>query len=256
MIQIGDLTLGKGVPKICVPIIGTTKSQILKEAQFIAQHKVELVEWRLDHYEDVEDHVQVLALLKQLKACLEHTLLLCTFRTKREGGAHEFLNEEDYHRLNERLIKSGDCDLIDLELFMDKHLLKNLIETAHDHGVYVIISNHDFQKTPGYDDLFARLHTMQRLGGDVLKIAVMPKNKKDVLTLLQVTADMEQRAPHQAIVSMAMGTLGMLSRICGETFGSAITFASLNGSSAPGQLPYDEMKTVLDILHKQLSLDA
>lgn len=97
---------------------------------------------------------------------------------------------------------------------------------------------------------------MQRLGGDVLKIAVMPKTKKDVLTLLQVTADMEQRAPHQAIVSMAMGTLGMLSRICGETFGSAITFASLNGSSAPGQLPYDEMKTVLDILHKQLSSDA
>ena len=45
-----------------------------------------------------------------------------------------------------------------------------------------------------------------------------------------------------------MGALGAVSRLCGEAFGSAMTFANPGTASAPGQVPLDVVDTVLDSL--------
>lgn len=48
------------------------------------------------------------------------------------------------------------------------------------------------------------------------------------------------------VITISMGKLGVASRLCGEVFGSAMTFASAGDSSAPGQISFDVMNLVLD----------
>ena len=54
------------------------------------------------------------------------------------------------------------------------------------------------------------------------------------------------------LVSMAMGSIGSISRISRENFGSGITFGTVGAASAPGQIDVEELRTVLGIIHKSL----
>ena len=93
---------------------------------------------------------------------------------------------------------------------------------------------------------------MQELHADILKIAVMPKNRQDVLTLLAATEEMERKDAKSPLVTMSMGGLGVISRCAGESFGSSITFGAAEKASAPGQLEVSELKKILDTIHKAL----
>jgi 3-dehydroquinate dehydratase-1 len=83
-----------------------------------------------------------------------------------------------------------------------------------------------------------------------VKIAVMPRNEEDVLILLEAMLEMRKRHATVPIVTMSMSKTGAISRISGEMFGSAITFASLGRMSAPGQIEVGKMRGVLKILHE------
>lgn len=48
------------------------------------------------------------------------------------------------------------------------------------------------------------------------------------------------------VITISMGKLGVASRLCGEVFGSAMTFASAGDSSAPRQISIDVVNAVLD----------
>ena len=76
---------------------------------------------------------------------------------------------------------------------------------------------------------------MQELDADIPKIAVMPQNKKDVLTLLAATEEMVSEYADRPIITMSMAGTGLISRLCGEVFGSALTFGAVGKASAPGQ---------------------
>jgi len=143
-------------------------------------------------------------------------------------------------------------DLLDIELFMEEVTIKQVIDMAHSHRIAVILSNHDFEKTPSKEEIVFRLQKAQQLGADIPKIAVMPQSVKDVLTLLDATATMKEEAPDQPIVTMSMGGRGAVSRMAGEIFGSAITFAAAKKASAPGQIPIEELKNILTVVHKSL----
>ena len=113
-------------------------------------------------------------------------------------------------------------------------------------------SNHDFGGTPDKADLLYRLRRMQDLGADIPKIAVMPKSEADVIALLDATQEMHTRYADRPIITMSMGR-GVISRLCGEYFGSAMTFGAVGQVSAPGQIPADELRSVLAILHRALA---
>jgi 3-dehydroquinate dehydratase-1 len=51
---------------------------------------------------------------------------------------------------------------------------------------------------------------------------------------------------------MSMSSIGLTSRLVGEQFGSAITFATVGKASAPGQIDYQELNQMLDIIHKNI----
>lgn len=247
-IDIRGLKIGEGIPKICVPIVGKTAGEILEQALALKETKHDLVEWRVDYFENVLFPSAVSDVLYKLRDILDDTPLLFTFRTKAEGGELE-IDKEEYLQLNLDAIDTGLIDLVDVELFTGDDLVGSVIEAAHKNNIKVVVSNHDFERTPAKKELVSRLQRMQNLGADIPKIAVMPVDKADVIALLSATEEMYTNYADRPIVTMSMGKVGVISRVCGEWFGSAITFGSAHAASAPGQVPADELSDILSKIH-------
>ena len=250
-VEVRGIKIGAGVPKICVPIVGKTKEEILAAAKSFEGVAKDVVEWRVDWFEGVFDFAQVEDVLKELRPALGGTPILFTFRTSKEGGEKSIL-PADYAMLNERAAATGLVDLVDVEAFTGDDVVKEIIEAVHSYGVKVVASNHDFDKTPEKDELVRRLIKMQELGADIPKIAVMPQNKKDVLTLLAATEEMVSEHADRPIITMSMAGTGLISRLCGEVFGSALTFGAVGKASAPGQMNAADLNTVLHLIHESL----
>ena len=247
-IKVRDIEIGAGAPKIIVPIVGVTKEDILNEAKTFDSIPVDVVEWRVDWFEHVFEFDKVEDVLKELRTVLGNIPLLLTFRTKKEGG-EKAIDTKDYKELNLRAAKTGYVDFIDVEIFTGDDVVREIIDGAHAAGVRVIASNHDFFKTPAKSDIIYRLRKMQDMGADIPKIAVMPQSTRDVLTLLCATEEMVTDYADRPIITMSMAGTGVISRLCGEVFGSSMTFGAAKKASAPGQMGVNDLNTVLDLLH-------
>ncbi len=250
-VKIRNVEIGAGIPKICVPIVGVTKEDILEQAKALQSLPVDVVEWRIDWFENVFDFEALKDTLTDLRAALGGLPLLMTFRTSKEGG-EKAIDAEAYAELNIRAAQTGLVDLVDVEVFTGDEIVSRIIREAHAAGVKVVASNHDFDKTPDKDDIVSRLRKMQAMDADIPKIAVMPRNKKDVLTLLSATEEMATDYADRPIITMSMAGTGVISRLCGEVFGSALTFGAAGKASAPGQMGVQDLNTVLGLLHKAL----
>ena len=75
-VQVRNITIGEGRPKICVPIVGQTKEDILLEAGTFERIPVDVVEWRVDWFENVFDTDKVLDVAKDLQTVLKDTPIL------------------------------------------------------------------------------------------------------------------------------------------------------------------------------------
>lgn len=250
-VKVRNVEIGTEIPKICVPIVGVTREDILSAAETIKSTKADVVEWRVDWYEDIFDFEKTEETMRALREVLGETPILFTFRTSKEGG-EKAIETETYVKLNQKAAMSGLIDLVDIEAFTGDDAVKTVVETAHANQVKVVASNHDFHATPDKEEIVSRLRKMQELGADIPKIAVMPQNKKDVLTLLAATEEMATEHADRPIITMSMSGTGVISRLCGEVFGSALTFGAVGKASAPGQIGAEELSTVLELLHKSL----
>ena len=249
-ILVRNVRIGEGVPKICVPVLGNTEEEIIEITKQVKDMDIDLMEWRADWYEDVFDYEKVKAVLQQIRDILEDIPILFTFRTKKEGG-NRAVSGEMYIEVNKKVCNMGIVDMIDVEMFSGEEIIQEIISYAHEKNVIVVGSNHDFGGTPSKKQIITRLQLMQHFHADIIKIAVMPKNKEDVIALLLATEEMVSKHAKCPVVSMSMSKLGIISRVSGELFGSAITFASAGIASAPGQIPVESMKMVLDILRSE-----
>ena len=250
-VKVRDIEIGAGAPKIIVPIVGKTKEEIIAEAKTFDSIPVDVVEWRVDWFEGVFDFAQVKDVLTDLREVLGNTPILMTFRTSKEGG-EKAIDDKAYTELNLNAAKSGLVDLIDVEIFTGDAVVREIIDGAHAAGVKVVASNHDFHKTPAKSDIIYRLRKMQDMGADIPKIAVMPQNKRDVLTLLAATEEMVTDYADRPVITMSMAGTGVISRLCGEVFGSSMTFGAAGKASAPGQMGVNDLNTVLGLLHNAL----
>ncbi len=245
-LKLKQIVLGEGRPKICVPLTGRTKEELCTQAEVAAGTNADLVEWRVDYYEAWQDNEQVLAVLADIVRNVAGKPLIFTFRTAGEGGEAS-ISRLEYLSLNLIVAESGLTDLIDVELYFHEDV-PALVEAIHLAGGKVILSNHEFYSTPPEEELIARLCRMQEIGGDVLKIAVMPQEPLDVTTLLSATARMYRDYASKPIVTMSMSGLGTVSRIAGSVFGSAMTFGTAGQTSAPGQVEIGRLEQALDLL--------
>ena len=90
---------------------------------------------------------------------------------------------------------------------------------------------------------------MEQAGADILKMAVMPNNSRDVIRMMERTLSWNEKSD-RPMITMSMGKLGGVSRMCGELTGSCMTFGSVTAASAPGQIPMDLLKKVLWLMHE------
>jgi 3-dehydroquinate dehydratase-1 len=250
-VTVKNITIGAGIPKICVPMVGATVAELLEEAAILSKLDLDVVEWRVDFFEDLEKMEAVMAALAEIRGALGDTPLIFTLRSAKEGGNKE-VSEAYYIELNKAVAETRLVDLIDVELFSSENSVKTLVEAAHANQVFVIISNHDFAKTPSKEDIISRLCKEQEMGADILKLAAMPTSFADVLTLMDATNTMKEGLAERPMITMSMGGKGVISRLAGENFGSALTFGAAKKASAPGQIGAKELSRILSVLHESL----
>lgn len=247
-VKLKNLNIGEGTPKICVPVMGRTKAEILTAAGAVAkaQPAVQLAEWRADDFDDVFLEGAAENIVGELCTVLAPLPLLVTFRTKAEGGKKEAA-AESYFDFLRRMIKIKKADMLDIELRAGD--IRPVVKAAKAADIKVILSNHDFEKTPEDGEMIGRLLQMEKEGADIAKIAVMPKNMEDVIRLLSCTLK-AKKILSCPVVTMSMGRDGLISRLCGEQFGSAITFAAVGEASAPGQIEAGILSEVMKLFKR------
>jgi 3-dehydroquinate dehydratase/shikimate dehydrogenase len=156
--------------------------------------------------------------------------ILFTCRPESEGGRFPDRDHPARRRLLSEAVGRG-FDLVDVEMragFADVVAAKA--------GRGLVLSWHDFESTP--EDLDAIYARMAAENPDVVKIAVTARSVAD-LGRLQAFAARHAGVRGPRLVALAMGPLGVASRILGGRYGAPFTFASAGAGreSAPGQLP-------------------
>ncbi|TWD96492.1 3-dehydroquinate dehydratase [Neobacillus bataviensis] len=250
-ISIKNKVIGEGTPKIIIPLMGKTEEQLFQEFNVVKTLAHDIIEWRVDVYEHVEDLEAVKQMLLELRRLVTDSLFLFTFRSHKEGGNKE-ISDRNYVELLQTVIRTKNIDLIDIKLFTNNSAVKELVALAEENGIFVVMSNHDFHKTPKKEEIIYRLRKMQELGAHIPKIAVMPNSVQDVITLLDATNTMKTKYANRPIITMSMAETGLISRLAGEVFGSACTFGAGKEASAPGQIPVSELRNVLEIINKNI----
>ncbi|WP_041138207.1 type I 3-dehydroquinate dehydratase [Beduini massiliensis] len=245
---IKNLELKNGLPKICIPLIAKNKEELKTEINTLKDIYYDLIEWRIDHYEKVEEESELLEALELIRQELPDCVLLVTFRTIYEGGNTITKRYADIYR---GLIKTHQIDLIDVEFSRGDELFTEILKLSHHHHVGVIASYHDFSQTPSKKEMMACFEKMKTLQADIFKLAVMPKSIEDVLALLEVTYKANKLFT-QPIITMSMSKLGFITRATGELFGSAVTFGSGKEASAPGQISAEQLRQLLLLMHEGL----
>lgn len=230
--------------KTIVPITAKTKEQAIAQAKVIAANQdADLAEFRIDLLDFAADSKQVIALGHELKKILATKPMIATIRTHNEGGKLT-ISDADYGKTYQAYLKQPFMDMLDVEMFRDQQVVKNTVKLAHDKKVLIVMSNHDFQKTPSEDEIVKRLLKQDELGADILKIAVMSQSKQDVFTLMNATLKVSQQSK-KPLLTMSMGKLGTISRIATANMGGSFSFGMIGEASAPGQIDVTQLKQFL-----------
>nr|WP_319564392.1 type I 3-dehydroquinate dehydratase [uncultured Rhodoferax sp.] len=247
----GQPIAGGKFPLICTPLVGRTLDSIMAELAVVLPKKPDVLEWRVDFFEQIGDSDAVVAAAKAIKKEAGSIPLMFTRRSTLEGGEKIALNEGQVIAMYVAVCASKAIDLIDYEMANDAANIVRVRDAARANGIKLVLSFHNFSYTPGLETLASKFLMADQLGADVAKVAVMPRNLDDVLTLFSATLEAGKilRIP---LISMSMGPLGAVTRLFGWTFGSALTFAVGASSSAPGQVPIEDLNTVLAILQKSM----
>jgi 3-dehydroquinate dehydratase I len=240
--KVRGVEYGGEKPLFCVPIVAEDAEALLSQAGVAHLVSADLVEWRADFNKEISPE-KLLESLDRLRTVLREEPIIFTLRAKSEGGARE-IPQELRQSCIEAVIASGLADLVDVELGNEPSFLEAILQASRKQGVRVILSAHDFQKTPANEDLLGKIGAMERLGADVAKIAVMPGGRTDVLRLLQVTLEARKCYPRLALCTMSMGSVGAISRVAGFLYGSDMSFAVGQAASAPGQIPIAEARAM------------
>jgi 3-dehydroquinate dehydratase-1 len=247
----GQPASGGKFPLICIPLVGRGFAALMAELDVVLPKKPDMLEWRVDFFQPIGDTTAVMAAASAIKAKAGPIPVLFTRRSSTEGGEKIDLDEDQVIALYTAVCESRSIDLIDYEMANDVAHITQMRQVAQANGIKLVLSFHDFSCTPGLETLVARFLLAEQLGADVAKVAVMPRDLDDVLTLLAATREASKRL-RIPLISMSMGPYGSVTRLIGWVFGSALSFAVGAASSAPGQVPIEDLNTVLAILQASM----
>ena len=245
-LRIRSIEFGGLKPLFCVPLVATDLDSLLRQAAVARELAPDLVEWRADSYSDQTPEAFSEA-AQRLRTEVRNIPVIFTLRIKSEGGAR-VIGQDLRSSCIDAVLRSEHVDLVDLELSNGREFVKPLIDAAHKHGVSVILSFHDFEKTGSHDELLETLRALVEAGADIAKIACMPREPQDALRILEATSAARKEFPNVPLCTMSMGKLGSITRTAGFLFGSDMAFAVGQEVSAPGQIPLAEARAITEKL--------
>ncbi len=238
--------LGGPLPLVCVPLVGKSREEILKEAGNIPSIGPDIIELRVDAWEFVEDTPASLSMIREVRKAVGEIPIILTCRGDWEGGFKKVSDGAKFALYREA---AGVVDFVDVELAYGEQKTREVLKFIEGTGASLIVSSHDFEKTPPMEVIFSTLAAQVRAGAHVAKLAAMPRCEEDVLALLSATLAARRQYPDIPIITMSMGDLGAVTRLTGGLFGSDLTFAVGSKASAPGQIPAAELKSCLAVIH-------
>lgn len=235
-------------PKTCIPLLIKKIDDLKVKFEVMKDKKFDMIEIRIDYFEEIFNEEKLLCFLKEVREIFTDKEVIFTLRTKEEGGNLE-ISEEGYKRINTLVLENSNIDFIDFEVSKNKDLLKKLIFFANSKKVKTILSYHNFERTPLKEELLEKIIRMEKLKGDINKLALMPNDMFDVLNLLKLSLEMKEYSKNP-FVFISMGKLGMATRFLGEIFGSCITFGTLEDKNSIGQINIDDLEIILEAIHR------
>lgn len=245
-VRIRNVIIGEGFPKICIPLTGRSRDEILKSAEFASGTGADLYELRGDYLLEGCDGKEVIGALEDVRRVIGNIPLIFTLRSKEEGGA-AILPKDNYLNMNFKVAESRLADIIDVEFEKGEAIMERLTSAAHENGSHILVSKHFSNGMPGKDELLSTFIGMRSYPSDIIKIAAMVENEKELLNLLDVSLTLKNEYADRPFTIIGMGKMGMFSRISGGIFGSCLTFAKGMEASAPGQIDALEVRRIIEI---------
>jgi 3-dehydroquinate dehydratase-1 len=237
---------------ICAPLVAKTKTTILEELFAVLAKQPDVIEWRADFFEGIAETAVTVEIAKEIKLAAGDIPIIFTIRSIREGGQPIPLSDQAAIELTAEICRNTGVEYVDCELSNAAEHIEYLKRAAVTAGTKIIGSFHNFSNTPSLEELAQKFSEAEKYQLDVAKVAVMPRNLADVLTLLSATVEAKSRLKIP-LITMSMGRYGAISRMVGGAFGSSLTFGVGSQASAPGQVPIEDLKTVLTIIQKSMA---
>lgn len=233
------------VPSICAAIIAHSVEEflgILENVEYADLIEIRADGLKIDTHEAGKGYrAKIRELFRRANTNIP---LILTIRMEKEGGVFGGTEAE-------RVSCIKDCmniaNMVDIELRMNEKDRDEIIALAKSKNLPVILSYHDFKKTPDEDVMMAVLEEAENSGASIAKLAVTANSRGDVIRLLKVTDVMNERLDIP-ICTISMGERGAISRTTAPLFGSAITYGYVTKETAPGQLSLAELDTALKAL--------
>lgn len=224
--------------RICVSITAkTTREALVKMEEGFAW--TDILEMRIDGIQGVN-----------LKKLIRHKKgeVLITNRSQEEGGAFAGTEKERVAFLSEAVTLGADY--VDAELRTEPALisgLKKMIEACPGQ-TKLILSYHNFERTPSREELRKKLDDGYAAGADIVKVVSLAGEPADNLKVLGLIPYAQRKK--KEIIAFCMGEKGKMSRVMAPLLGSCWTYASLSKGeeSAPGQMTVKELKQMFGLL--------
>jgi 3-dehydroquinate dehydratase / shikimate dehydrogenase len=218
---------GKGIDRICAVVAATTAQEM--RAQFrLALRETRTLELRLDWLRSDLERKRFLEWLATNRP-LRSTLLATCRRVVGGGKLQADAAREVYWLVQAR---SAGCQWCDLEMETFQDLPPGFI-AQYPVPDRVLLSIHDFEGTP---KLPRRVHVAPKSLVDGVKIAAKARTIADSVRLLKLARHSEK------FVAVPMGDVGLPARILALREGSALAYAPVGDSTAPGQVSLHDLK--------------
>lgn len=242
--NIKNIEIFEGLPKVVVSISGTSLSDIQKEITNVKNNidSLDIVEIRSDALDNMS-RSEHLSLVNEVCSELTDLPIIYTYRTSHEGGSGSKSYAEYKDLLMDVIIKC-DIDIIDIEFVTGGKVISEIVECAGEHGRTVLLSHHNFKETPRLEEMQKMLYNMHSAGGEILKLAFLPNDADDVVNMLKIVK-IGKEAIGNKVIGISMGELGKVTRLAGGDFGSCLTYGYITNNSAPGQVHASRIKDAL-----------
>jgi 3-dehydroquinate dehydratase-1 len=221
----------KKAPMIALPITDKDLENTLNNGKL---NCIDIIELRIDQFENKElNHIKEVA--NKVKSYDFYTI--ATVRSKLEGGS----DITDSERLKIFNAVIDFVDIIDIE-YRSTNIKEKVKEIAKNKGKLLLMSYHDFEKTPSEDEIQKLINDCKAQGADIVKYAFKANAFEDVARVMCIT----NKNKDKNIVAISMGEIGKITRVSGFMFGSLITYTYIGQSFAPGQIEVKKLNELIE----------